>query len=202
MKKLIPFILLLILLLVFATAANAQRRGSMVRIDGSISVARVNDYVEYCYHRQYKDNWCWAACVQMVLDYYGLEVTQSRIVERAYGDAYDFTADGEDIVDAIDRWNVNGSLIRATSEKYKSAKTLIDAMTKGTPLIIGLDEQFTSTGHAYVLTHVFFTTDYRGNMTPTRVLVVNPANEGDLEESLDWDEFYERINTIIIVTKS
>jgi len=199
MRKLI----LIILLLVFTTSAYSQRWGSIVRIDGTnISVARVNDYMEYCYHRQYKENWCWAACLQMVLDYYGLEVSQSRIVERAYGDDYDLTANGEDIAAAVNGWYLGGAWIHATSEKYKSAKTLIEALVKGTPLIIGLDERYSSTGHAYVLTHVFFTTDTYGNMTPSRVLVVNPANSGDLEESLDWDEFYERINTIVVVTKN
>jgi len=198
MKKLI----LSVLLMTIVTMAFAQRRGSVVRIDGNVSAACVNDYMEYCHHRQYKDNWCWAACVQMVLDYYGLEVSQSRIVERAYGDDYDFTANKNDIIGALNGWYVGGYTVRASYERYKNAKTLIDAIASGRPLIIGLNEKYTSTGHAYVLTHIFFTRDYNGNMTPTRVVVINPANSGDLEESLDWSEFYKRINTIITVTKN
>lgn len=198
MKKFVLFALLLLL----TTLSFAQRHGSVVRIDGSISVACVNDYMEYCHHRQYKDNWCWAACVQMVLDYYGLSVSQSRIVERAYGDDYDFTANKNDIIGAINGWNVNGYTVYASFERYKNAKTLIDAIANGCPLIIGMNEQYTSSGHAYVLTHIFFTKDYNGNMTPTRVVVINPAKSGDLEESLDWSEFYKRINTIITVIKS
>lgn len=194
--------LLFALMFVFSTVANAQRHGSVVRIDGSISVACVNDYMEKCHHRQYKDNWCWAACVQMVLDYNGISVSQSSIVERAYGDDYDFTANKNNIVDAINGWNVGGYSVRASYERYKNAKTLINAIANGRPLIIGLNERYTSMGHAYVLTHIFFTKDYNGNMTPTRVVVINPANSGDLEESLDWSDFYKRINTIITVTKS
>ena len=198
MKRLILYALILLL----SMTTTAQRRGSVVRIDGSISVARVNDYMESCFHRQYKDNWCWAACVQMVLDYYDLSVSQSRIVERAYGDDYDFTANKRDIINALNGWYVGGYTVRASYESYKSAKTLIDAIASGRPLIIGLNERYTSTGHAYVLTHIFFTKDYYGNMTPTRVVVINPYNRGDLEESLDWTEFYKRINTIITITKS
>ena len=197
MKKLVLYALMLFV----ASSAIAQRSGSVVRIDGSISVARVNDYMEYCFHRQYKDNWCWAACVQMVLDYYGLEVSQTSIVERAYGDDYDFTANKDDIINALNGWIVDGHMVRASYEKYKNAKTLIDAISSGKPLIIGLDERYTSTGHAYVLTHIFFTNDYNGSMTPTRVVVINPANSGDLEESMDWSDFYKRINTIITVTR-
>lgn len=198
MKRLILYALILFL----SMTTTAQRRGSVVRIDGSISVARVNDYMESCFHRQYKDNWCWAACVQMVLDYYGLSVYQSQIVERAYGDDYDFTANKRDIINALNGWYVGGYTVRASYESYKSAKTLIDAIASGRPLIIGLNERYTSTGHAYVLTHIFFTKDYYGNMTPTRVVVINPYNNSDLEESLDWTEFYKRINTIITITKS
>ena len=198
MRKFVLFALMFL----FFTVANAQRRGSVVRIDGSISVACVNDYIEYCHHRQYKDNWCWAACVQMVLDYYGLSVSQSSIVERAYGDDYDFTANKNNIIGALNGWYVSGSTVRASYERYKNAKTLIDAIATGRPLIIGLNENYTSTSHAYVLTHIFFTTDYNGNMTPTRVIVLNPYNSGDMEEGLDWSEFYNRINTIITVTKS
>lgn len=197
MKKLILFIFLLF----FTLLLHAQRCGNIVRIDGIISVARVNDYIECCFHRQYKDNWCWAACVQMVLDYYGLSVTQSKIVERAYGDDFDFTANKNDIINALNGWCVNGVLIRANYERYKSAKILIDAIARGIPLIIGLNEHYTSTGHAYVLTHVFFSKDNYGNMTPIRVVVINPANSGDLEESLEWTEFYKRINTIITITR-
>lgn len=188
-----------VLLMFVTVSAFPQRSGSVVRIDGSISVARVSDYMEYCFHRQYKDNWCWAACVQMVLDYYGLDVSQASIVEQAYGDDYDFTANKNDIINALNGWRVNGYIVRASYERYKNAKTLIDAVASGKPLIIGLNESYTSTGHAYVLTHVFFTNDYNGNMTPIRVVVLNPANRGDLEESLEWSEFYKRINTIITV---
>lgn len=196
MRKLV----LIALLLLSFTVASAQRHGSVVRIDGSISVARVNDYMEQCFHRQYKDNWCWAACVQMVLDYYGLFVSQSRIVERTYGDDYDFTANKNNIISALNGWHINGYTVRASFERYKNAKALIDAIANGQPLIIGLNEQYASTGHAYLLTHIFFTRDFQGNMTPSRVVVVNPANSGDLEESLDWTEFYKRINTVITVT--
>lgn len=190
------------LLLLAATLSFAQRRGNVLRIDGSISVARVNDYIEHCFHRQYKENWCWAACIQMVLDYYGLSVSQTHIVERTYGNDYDFTANKNNIIGALNGWYINGHTVRANYERYKNAKTLIDAIANGRPLIIGLDEKYTSTAHAYVLTHIFFTKDYNGNMTPMRVVVINPANDGDLEESLDWYEFYKRINTIINITKS
>lgn len=192
--------ILAFVLLLSCFVTDAQRRGSLIRIDRTISVACVDDYIEYCYYRQYKDNWCWAACIQMVLDYHGIYVSQSKIVERAYGGLYDFTANKNDIIDAIDGWSVNNTRIRASSERYKNPQTLINAIAGGTPLIIGLNEDYTATGHAYVLSHIFFSQDNYGNMIPERVVVVNPANDGDMEESLEWLDFYKRINTIITIS--
>lgn len=197
MKKLSLFGVILF----FSFIACAQKRGEIIRIDGSISVACVNNHIEYCHHSQYKENWCWAACVQMVLDYYDLYVSQTTIVKRTYGNEYNITANKNDIVGAIDGWYIRGHVVKAKYERYKSAKTLIDAVSSGHPLIVGLNEN-SSIGHAYVLTHIFFKNDYNGDMTPTRVVLLNPANSYDLEESLDWSEFYNRINTIITVTKN
>lgn len=38
------------------------------------------------YAQQNQSAWCWAACVQMIFQYYGFSLGQRAIVERAYGD--------------------------------------------------------------------------------------------------------------------
>lgn len=194
-------IIISIFLLAISSPLFAQRRGNLINIDRNISVAKVNDYFEYCFHSQYKDNWCWAACVQMVFSYYGIDISQSRIVRKVYDESYDITANKEDIVSSINGWHIDGRVVHAKYESYKNAKTLIDAIVHGTPIITGLDES-RYVGHAYVLTHIFFSRDSKGNMTPIRVVLVNPAKSIDLEESLSWSEFYRRINTIITITVS
>lgn len=198
MRKVLWFSMLLYC---FSVPIYAQRKGSIVNIDSNVSVALVDEYFDYCHHRQLYENWCWAACVQMVLDYIGLSATQSSIVTKVYGDTYNVTADGSHIVEALDGWYVDGSYIYAQYETRKSAKTLIDKLIKHSPLIVGLDENYSQVGHAYVLSHIFFERDADGTMVPTRVLVVNPAKSGDMEESLSWTNFYDRINTIISISK-
>jgi hypothetical protein len=37
------------------------------------------------YSEQARDEWCWAASLQMIYSYYGLNVPQSEIVRRSYG---------------------------------------------------------------------------------------------------------------------
>ena len=34
---------------------------------------------------QRNSNWCWAASIQMILNYYGVNITQEQIVEKSYG---------------------------------------------------------------------------------------------------------------------
>lgn len=194
-------IISLLLLCCFSISVYGQREGSIVNIGSNVSVAMVDDYFDYCHHRQLYENWCWAACVQMVLDYMGLSATQSSIVTRVYGDTYNVTADGSNIVEALDGWYVDGSYIHVQNEKQKNAKTLIDKLVMHSPLIVGLDESYSQVGHAYVLSHIFFERESDGSMMPTRVLVVNPAKSGDMEESLSWTSFYNRINTIVSISK-
>jgi len=35
--------------------------------------------------RQRQTNWCWAASIQMVLNFHGVDVTQEEIVQRIFG---------------------------------------------------------------------------------------------------------------------
>ena len=49
--------------------------------------------------KQRMENWCWAACIQMVLNYHGLYVDQQDIVTRIYGAAIDRPANGESLTE-------------------------------------------------------------------------------------------------------
>ena len=54
---------------------------------------------------QIQSNWCWAACVQMVLNYHGLYVSQIDVVTRIYGSPYiNEPADEGKILAALSGW--------------------------------------------------------------------------------------------------
>lgn len=40
---------------------------------------------DYVAASQHEDNWCWAATIQMMLNYYGIPVTQEEIVKNTFG---------------------------------------------------------------------------------------------------------------------
>ena len=81
-------IITIILTLCF-TVSEAQtfRGGEIFRInDSDVYWAAVKtSYFREFVARQEKDCWCWAACVQMVLNYQGINVDQEDVVRRAKG---------------------------------------------------------------------------------------------------------------------
>lgn len=166
----------------------AKPRGQIVCIDNSVFVAFCEVSVESI-HKQHKDNWCWAACIQMMMRYHGDWQLQSDIVEKVYGYPYNWTASGNDIAEALYGWNG----LRAKSFKQKSAQILIDELVSHGPIMIGTEE------HAYILTHIFFTKDYDGEVLPFKAVLINPKTAK--EEVRNWSDFFPAINTIVSIWK-
>ncbi|MCC8176511.1 MAG: C39 family peptidase [Bacteroidales bacterium] len=153
---------------------------------------------------QQNQNWCWAACVQMVLAYQGVAISQDEIVTSVFGWPADKGGTAYDIVNAV---NSSGRGLRAKAESPsgKSKLSFIDDLAKRYPLIVGLYVPGQSTGHAWVMTGIVFTTNADGTMVyPRRVILRNPwpyrsgQSQADREE-LDWAEFISRVHTIVHV---
>lgn len=107
--------------------------------------------------RQRQENWCWAACVQMVLNFHGLYVSQEQVVERIFGRQVNRPATNYQILEALSGWAPDyrgrSSLIMATTYVWDEA--VIDDLGHEWPLIVALDNK-DGTGHAYVLTAIEF----------------------------------------------
>lgn len=178
-------ILLSLLALLTPMTGSARPRGQIVAIDNSVFVALVDTSIENCIHIQEKDNWCWAACIQMVLQYNGIWQSQSDIVRQVYGSPYNWTASGNEIAEAFNEWNG----FRVRSLTTKTPQSFIDEIAVGNPLIIGHEE------HAYLLTHIYYKKTSNGRLSPFKVIVVNP-NLGK-EEVFDWSRLFDNVNTIV-----
>lgn len=176
MKKLSP----LIISMVLSLTALAQSRGRTVCIDNSIYVAFC-DFPEDIVAIQQKDNWCWAACIKTILRFNNEDLKQSEIVEKVYGEPYNWTASGNDIAEAFNGWRG----WKAKSFKQKSIKVLIDELIVHGPIIVGTEE------HAYLLTHIYYTSD----LSPFKVILINPKTAR--EEVRDWSDFFPAVNTIV-----
>ena len=105
--------------------------------------------------RQRQANWCWAATVQMVLNYHGLFVSQEQIVHRIYGDLVDRPAGPNEILEALSGWAPDArgrfSSIYATPYIVRGSDIVRDLASRW-PIVVGLRGE--PIGHAYVLTAV------------------------------------------------
>lgn len=182
-------LLLFLASLLTPKTGSAQPQGRIVAIDNSVFVAMVDSSIDDCIRQQYKDNWCWAACIQMILLYNGEYVSQSDIVTKVFGGSYNKTASGNQIEAAFDSWH--GYSIH--SYQSKKSQYLIDEISSGHPLIIGLGE------HAYLLTHIYYKKASNGLFHPFKTILINPKS--GKEEVMDWNEMYSRANTIVSFLK-
>ena len=191
-------IFIAILTVVVHHCSYAQLRGQILKID-DIHVATVHPYFDDCFSQQEKENWCWAACIQMVLKYQGVRVSQSDIAKRTLGNVQNTTVNGYDIIQSINGWNIGQHQIVAGQDYVKDLHRLTNDLAYKYPVIIGMGNKAGNEGHAVVLTHLYFKTDHRGNIIPFKVICIDPAKSYNREKVYDWDDFYQQINTIIHV---
>ena len=132
--------------------------------------------VDFSTAKQKGSLWCWAACIEMVLRYHGMNVSQESMVQKIHGSLVDRAGQPMEILQALTGTgpNVRGGTSRAYAEGYAGLYPyFIQDLTDGYPLIVGLNFG-TAIGHAVVLTAVAFSTDMYGQHYPTSVVVRDP----------------------------
>lgn len=99
--------------------------------------------------RQSMNQWCWAACISTLFNYYGHPVSQARIVRQAYGGIVNMPASPNLILRALNRrWvDDNGVPFTVVADVYTvNNVTAANDLQSNHPLIIG------TMGHAVLLT--------------------------------------------------
>jgi len=100
---------------------------------------------------QQQNEWCWAACISMVFEYYHHSVDQQRIVKETWGTVADMPGEPSDILrDLNKRWTDDaGHAFQCQGDVVSvNVNTAIQDLIDNHPLIIG------AMGHAIVLTAV------------------------------------------------
>jgi Papain-like cysteine protease AvrRpt2 len=131
------------------------------------------------YAEQESEHWCWAACIQMVLDYHGVFVTQEQIVARSFhvdprGRLPDFGATFE----LISR-NLNNSGVDLTGRRYRvrakfgrgapSPVLLLDELSAQFPVLFCYRTDDDS-GHVVVATGASYFPGYDGPIVESLVV--------------------------------
>ena len=145
--------------------------------------------------RQRQSNWCWAASIQMILNYHGLYVQQEQIVQKIYGDRVDRPANSNQILAALSGWlpDTRGrySAIQASSYVLSGSQVIQDLANKW-PLVVGLENPGGG-GHAVVLTAAKYSVDRFNNPIFHSVVIRDPWPGNLSRQELSWDEFQSRL---------
>lgn len=147
--------------------------------------------------RQKMENWCWAACIQMVLNYHGLYVDQKDVVSRVFGGAVDRPANGDQIMQALSGWapDSRGRRSKIYADNYHlDPVTVINDLDRKWPLIVGLaGARGAATGHAYVMTAAYFSKGPNGVPIIHRVVLRDPFPGYPSRIEVDAGEFGQRL---------
>jgi ABC-type bacteriocin/lantibiotic exporter with double-glycine peptidase domain len=146
--------------------------------------------------KQRKMNWCWAASVQMVLNYHGLFVKQEEIVQRIYGDQVDLSAQPSQILAALSGWapDTRGSYSAIQASPYTiNGSQIVQDLAYKWPLIAGLSYP-DGRGHAVVLTAIVYSVDQFNNPIFQKVVIRDPWPENPSKQELSWTEFQQRLS--------
>lgn len=109
---------------------------------------------------QQMNQWCWAACIEMVFRYYGFKVSQAKIVEDTWGNIINMPGSPGQILADLNRdWTDQFNRDFTTNGDSYSANAMTAAqdLANDMPLIIG------TMGHAVVLTRLDYFVDLYGN---------------------------------------
>jgi hypothetical protein len=151
--------LILILMLTFSIGENVfGQQATYVGIP--------SNKFNYFASSQRNSNWCWAASLQMIFNYYGVSITQEQIVARSYGvDPYgqlpNWAGSFQVITSNLNNWNIdnNGRQYSVSASLNWGAPTpayLIQELAAQRPVLIGY-QSGPNSGHAVVITACSYT---------------------------------------------
>jgi hypothetical protein len=199
MKQRTPMISALVLLVSILSAraafAEIEQVGPNLFVAGVLSTQFEFFAAPGQQGRQRQSNWCWAASVQMVLNYHGLFVSQEQIVQRIYGSQVDQAAQPVHILTALSGWAPDArgrySAIYATPYTFSGSQIVQDLANRW-PIIVGLQNP-NGGGHALVVTAVYYSVDQWNNPIFLSVVLRDPWPGSPSRQEMPWTAFQQRL---------
>ena len=161
-----------------------------------VGISTTNFY--YFVSSQHNSNWCWAASLQMIFNYYGIGITQEQIVARSYGidpngNLPNWAGSFQVITANLNNWNVDNNgrqyLVQASLNSGPPTPSyLIQELSLLHPVLIGYQASSNS-GHAVVITACSFVQSMNGPIIQSIVVrdpwpsQENIANNGRVEHA-------------------
>jgi len=184
----------IVAILGFSTLASAQQP-SIQQIGPGIWAAGIHtNEFEFVAARQRHSNWCWAASVQMVLNYRGVPVTQEQVVQRIFGGAVpDVPGQPEQILTALSGWAFtrNGQPVMLSSYPFAfSGSEIVRDLAERWPIVVGVKNSPTS-GHAYVMTAVTYSVDPWNQPVFRTAVLRDPWPDNPSRIEVPWAQFQQ-----------
>lgn len=160
---------------------------------------------------QQTDEWCWAASISMVLNYYGVPVSQQEIVRHVFGEVIVHAASDEQISAALNSWAVapNGQTMVIRSVRGVGpppVAILLQELNQKHPIVLTFATG-PSSGHCVVITGAGYVNSAYGPMVNELILrdpwpsVQNIANQGRVDLTLAaLNQFLPNVRSYFIVS--
>jgi len=186
--KTIKLFLLLFITLFLSGQIDAQR--AIKQLGQNYFVAGPpSNKIQYIASKQRCQNWCWATCVQMVLNYHGLYVQQEQVVQKVYGLPLPCkTGNAQHIMKALSGWapDSRGRFSQIYSQYgVYNGSDIVDQLSRRWPIIVGLRQE----GHAYVLTAIYYSVDQWNNPIIDKVVLRDPWPTNPSRKVMSWNTF-------------
>lgn len=143
---------------------------------------------------QRQSNWCWAACVQMVLNYRGVPVTQEQVVQRIFAGAVpNVPGQPNQILTALSGWAFtrNGQRVILQSSPFAfDGSEIVQDLAGRWPIVVGVN--MGNSGHAYVLTAVTYGVDPWNRPIFRSVVLRDPWPGNPSRIEVPWPQFQQR----------
>lgn len=186
-------------LLTLASGARAQQP-SIQAIGPGIWVAGIpsNEFEFFTAPQtdglQRQSNWCWAACVQMVLNYRGVPVTQEQVVQRIFAGAVpNVPGQPNQILTALSGWAFTGNgqpvVLRSSPFAFDGSEIVRD-LAERWPIVVGVN--MGSSGHAFVLTAVTYGVDPWNRPIFRSAILRDPWPGNPSRIEVPWPQFQQR----------
>jgi hypothetical protein len=178
--------------LIFSTATSAFAQHRSVNQTGTHSYVAGPTSMEIDMQPAEKEclNWSWAACLQAVFKFYGLELKQEQIVKKIFKSLPCNEPNSFQVMNGMMGWAADTSkrfsTVYAQGGVWPNDK-IIDALANRYPLIITLQ---TAPGkrQAYVLISIYYTED-GGMKVPEKVVIMEPVADAPPFTVMPWEKY-------------
>lgn len=135
-------------------------------------------------------NWSWAACLQAVFKFYGLEVKQEQIVKKLFKGSPCTIPNSYAILNGVSGWAPDSGKKFSTVYSQGGVWTndkIVGCLAGRAPMIVTL-QNAQGKKQVYILISIYYTED-GGMKVPDKVVIMEPVADAEPFIVLPWEKY-------------